>query len=205
MSAQAQATNTPNASSATDSIQSNFNNVAASAINLFRNKTNYYLTSLDKELAKQPYCNDIEKRTGVPKSYLVLGTSTALFLLIFFNLGAQLLTNAIAWVYPAYASFKAIESPSTEDDTQWLTYWTVIGFFQMIEYFSDILLFWFPFYYTFKTLIILWLLLPQFRGAEIAYVRFVRPCLLRAQPEIERHTNKFTDSIHQATFGQKTQ
>lgn len=96
MSAQAQATTTPNA----DSVQSNLNNVAASAINLVRNKTNYFLTSLDKELAKQSYCNDIEQRTGVPKSYLVLGTSTALFLLIFFNFGAQLLTNAIAWVYP---------------------------------------------------------------------------------------------------------
>ncbi|CAO3638835.1 unnamed protein product [Mucor hiemalis] len=195
----------PIAPSSTNNAQSNINNMAAGAINLFRNKANYYLTSLDKELAKQPYCNDVERRTGVPKSYLVLGTSTALFMLIFFNLGAQLLTNAIAWVYPAYASFKAIESPSTDDDTQWLTYWTVIGFFQMIEYFSDILLFWFPFYYTFKTLIILWLLLPQFRGAEIAYVRFVRPFLLRAQPEIERRTNKITNSINQATFGQKAE
>lgn len=65
--------------------------------------------------------------------------------------------------YLAYASFKAIESPSKEDDKQWLTYWTVIGFVQMIEYFSDILLYWFPFYYLFKTLFVLYLALPQFR------------------------------------------
>lgn len=63
----------------------------------------------------------------------------------------------------AYASFKAIESPGKEDDKQWLTYWTVIGFVQMIEYFSDILLYWFPFYYLFKTLLVLYLALPQFR------------------------------------------
>ena len=26
-------------------------------------------------------------------------------------------------VYPAYASFQAIESDSTEDDKQWISYW----------------------------------------------------------------------------------
>lgn len=67
----------------------------------------------------------------------------------------------------AYASFKAIETPSTDDDKQWLTYWTVIGFVQMIEYFSDILLFWFPFYYLFKTLLVLYLALPQFRVSVV--------------------------------------
>lgn len=67
------------------------------------------------------------------------------------------------YVYVAYASFKAIESPGKEDDKQWLTYWTVIGFVQMGEYFSDILLYWFPFYYLFKTLFVLYLALPQFR------------------------------------------
>jgi len=63
----------------------------------------------------------------------------------------------------AYASFKAIETADKADDKQWLTYWTVIGFLQMAEYFSDILLYWFPFYYLFKTLIVLYLALPQFR------------------------------------------
>jgi receptor expression-enhancing protein 5/6 len=63
----------------------------------------------------------------------------------------------------AYASFKAIESPGNSDDKQWLTYWTVIGFVQLLEYFSDVLLYWFPFYYLFKTLFVLYLALPQFR------------------------------------------
>ena len=63
----------------------------------------------------------------------------------------------------AYASFKAIETVDKADDKQWLTYWTVIGFLQMAEYFSDVLLYWFPFYYLFKTLIVLYLALPQFR------------------------------------------
>ncbi|KAL7321514.1 ER membrane protein DP1/Yop1 [Mucor circinelloides] len=175
---------------------------AMNALDFVKNKSNYYLTRLDRELSKHECANDIERRTGLPKTYVVLGTSITFFLMIFFNLGAQLLTNAISWIYPAYASFKAIESPNTDDDTQWLTYWTVIGFAQMIEYFSDILLYWFPFYYTFKTLFVLWLILPQFRGAQIAYERFLRPFLLNAQPEIDRRTNKFTKPF---TGGDKTE
>lgn len=45
---------------------------------------------------------------------------------------------------------KAIESPSKEDDTVWLTYWVVYSLFGLAEFFSDLLLSWFPFYYAGK-------------------------------------------------------
>lgn len=45
---------------------------------------------------------------------------------------------------------KAIESPNKDDDTVWLTYWVVYALFGLIEFFSDLLLFWFPFYYAGK-------------------------------------------------------
>lgn len=47
-------------------------------------------------------------------------------------------------------SIKAIESPNKDDDTQWLTYWVVYGFFGVGEFFFDIVLSWFPFYYVCK-------------------------------------------------------
>lgn len=36
---------------------------------------------------------------------------------------AQPVSNLIGWVLPAYLSVQAIESPGTDDDKQWLTYW----------------------------------------------------------------------------------
>lgn len=45
---------------------------------------------------------------------------------------------------------KAVESPSKEDDTVWLTYWVVYSLFGLVEFFSDLLLSWFPFYYVGK-------------------------------------------------------
>lgn len=45
---------------------------------------------------------------------------------------------------------KAIDSEETDDDTQWLTYWVVYAFFGLIEFFTDILLSWIPFYFLGK-------------------------------------------------------
>jgi receptor expression-enhancing protein 5/6 len=55
----------------------------------------------------------------VPKVYVVGGTGLVFFIMIFFNLWGDLLTNILGFVYPAYASFKAIESNNKEDDVQW--------------------------------------------------------------------------------------
>jgi receptor expression-enhancing protein 5/6 len=37
----------------------------------------------------------------------------------------------IGFVFPMYASIKAIESPGTDDDTMWLTYWLVFAIFKV--------------------------------------------------------------------------
>ncbi len=37
-----------------------------------------------------------------------------------------------------------------DDDTQWLTYWVVYAAFGIIEYFTDLLLSWIPFYFLLK-------------------------------------------------------
>lgn len=59
-----------------------------------------------------------------------------------------LLHDILAFILPF--RIKAIESPNKEDDTQWLTYWVVYGVFSIAEFFSDLFLSWFPFYYMLK-------------------------------------------------------
>ena len=106
---------------------------------------------------------ELEQKVGVPKALVTVGVGAVVAVLIFFNIMGNLLTNIIGFVYPAYASFKAIESTDKQDDVQWLTYWVVFGFLNVLEFFSDILLYWIPFYYLIKVVLVMWLVLPQTR------------------------------------------
>lgn len=52
--------------------------------------------------------------------------------------------------FPIVIRFKAVESTNKDDDTVWLIYWVVYSFFALLEFFTDIFLFWIPFYWLLK-------------------------------------------------------
>ncbi|KAM7242443.1 receptor expression-enhancing protein 6 isoform X3 [Ovis aries] len=81
---------------------------------------------------------------------------------------------------------KAIESPSKEDDTVWLTYWVVYGLFGLAEFFSDLLLSWFPFYYAGKCAFLLFCMAPgPWNGAHMLYHRIIRPLFLKHHEAVD--------------------
>ncbi|PNH71400.1 hypothetical protein VD0001_g6155 [Verticillium dahliae] len=135
-----------------------------------------YLGQLDSELSKYPILNNIEKSTNVPKAYGAIGLGALYFFFIIFNLGGQLLTNLAGFVIPCYYSIDALFTHNTNDDTQWLTYWVVFSFFTIVESLVNVV-YWFPFYFVFKFVFLLWLSLPVFRGAEIIFHSFMAPML----------------------------
>ncbi|ORX50370.1 receptor accessory protein 5 [Piromyces finnis] len=162
-------------------------------------KVNYYIDQLDKELKKVPYLNVIDEKSKVPKlkTYITIGFAAVISVFIFFNIFGDLLSTLIAFIYPAYASFKAIESSDKNDDTQWLTYWTVFGFLHLVECFSDQILGWVSFYYFLKSIFTLWLSLPQFRGAEVIYNKYIRVYLLKNESAIDSGINKAVKNAEQ--------
>ncbi|KAF8525091.1 TB2/DP1, HVA22 family-domain-containing protein [Hysterangium stoloniferum] len=160
-----------------------------------QDKASYYIKQLDKELTKYPVLNQLEQRTQVPKTYAVLGTVSLLTLLIFFNPLAAPISNLIGWGFPAYLSFKALETPQHQDDVQWLTYWIVFGFFTFLESFAlRPVLYYFPFYFPFKTVFVLWLQLPAFKGAAKLYLSVLRPVLLSGSNRVATTSTTSTAS-----------
>ncbi|KAH8664282.1 membrane biogenesis protein [Xylariales sp. PMI_506] len=154
-----------------------------------QDRVQQYVTTLDRELSKYPALNNLEKQTTIPKVYAVIGLATLYFFFIVFNLGGQLLTNFAGFVIPGYYSMQALFTATKSDDTQWLTYWVVFAFFTFLLV-SNIMItsvleslinvvYWFPFYFTFKFVFLLWLSLPVFGGAQIIFRSFLQPAVGR--------------------------
>lgn len=144
----------------------------------FQDKAQNQVSQLDKELSKYQVLNDFEKQTSVPKVYAILGLGALYFFLVFFNIGGEFLVNFAGFIIPGYYSLDALFSSNHVDDTQWLTYWVVYAFLNVIESLVNAV-YWFPFYYVFKFVLVLWMALPMTNGAQIVFRSVIQPVFAR--------------------------
>uniref|UniRef100_A0A674HQP1 Receptor expression-enhancing protein n=1 Tax=Taeniopygia guttata TaxID=59729 RepID=A0A674HQP1_TAEGU len=146
-----------------------------------------------------PSTSDLVYSSFFPSSFHF--RSRLLFLLSFFlplpissTLPSFLLPSLFPSLFPcfipsflvSFLSIKAIESNSKEDDTMWLTYWVVYGVFSIAEFFSDLFLYWFPFYYAGKCLFLVWCMAPvPWNGSQVIYRTIIRPFFPQAPPRVD--------------------
>jgi receptor expression-enhancing protein 5/6 len=70
-------------------------------------------------------------------------------------------------------------------------YWVVFASFSCVEFFSDILLSWFPFYFLGKCIFLIWCMSPgSYNGWNVIYTRIIRPFVLRHESKIDGALNK---------------
>ena len=134
----------------------------------------HFLTSLILEQFKK-----LEDKTGHPKVFFFVGTVALLLVVLSLLGGGKLIFNLVGFIYPAYMSFKSMDTASagSEEVTQWLTYWVVFSFVNIFETFLSFVVSIIPFYFWIKCGFIVWMWYPQTRGAQTLYDQVIRPTL----------------------------
>jgi receptor expression-enhancing protein 1/2/3/4 len=103
-----------------------------------------------------------------------------------FVLASRVIMLTAGVLYPAYRSFKAVRNKDVKEYVKWMMYWIVFALITCAEAVADVLIsFWFPFYYEFKILLILWLISPWTKGSSAIYRNFVHPWLLKHENDID--------------------
>jgi receptor expression-enhancing protein 5/6 len=87
------------------------------------------------------------------------------------------LSYFVATAYPTYQSYKALGTASSADDTQWLTYWVTYSVLTTVEAIATSFIVWFPLYYEIRLLFVLWLVLPQSKGAQVIFENYIKPMM----------------------------
>ncbi|EGZ17630.1 hypothetical protein PHYSODRAFT_354597 [Phytophthora sojae] len=134
-----------------------------------------YKEKISAKLERYEKIVELEKQTGVDKFYIFCVGALLAGILLFVVGGEELVVGLVGFIYPAYMSFKAINTPGTGDDTQWLTYWVVYAFFNLTESITDLVLSWIPFYFFFKIAFLVWSYHPSTQGSTIIYNSLIKP------------------------------
>jgi len=129
----------------------------------------------------------LERKFGAKREQLAYGAIGFVSVYLVIGSFAQLLCNFIGFGYPCYASTKAIRSEDKADDTLWLTYWTVFAAFSLVDFFAENIMAWLPIYWLAKTIFLLYLAMPQTKGAVKLYTKIVDPAVTQLDAYYSKH------------------
>lgn len=129
--------------------------------------------------------NKLEAATNVRRQTLFLGGLCFILFYLAVGYAANFLCYFLGFVFPTYASVKAIESGDVAADTKWLTYWVVFSTVNFLEIFLE----WIPLYYLLKFILLVWCMFPgPWSGTTVIYNLIICPFVMR-------HRNKFDTAI----------
>ncbi|KAK4145584.1 receptor expression-enhancing protein 2 [Dichotomopilus funicola] len=110
-----------------------------------------------------------------------------------FDIFAKLLSSVASFLFPLFASYKALKTSDPAQLTPWLMYWVVLACALLVESWTDWILVWIPFYAYIRLLFLVYLVSPQTQGARVIYEEYVHPYLEENEAAIE----EFIASSHE--------
>ncbi|RCI17312.1 hypothetical protein L249_2613 [Ophiocordyceps polyrhachis-furcata BCC 54312] len=103
-----------------------------------------------------------------------------------FDLFAMLLSSITSFLFPIFASYKALKTSDPAQLTPWLMYWVVFNCCLLAESWVSFILAWIPFYGYIRFFFFLYLILPQTQGARIIYEQRIHPFLEENEGTIDK-------------------
>lgn len=129
--------------------------------------------------------NEFSHKIGVEPGKVVLVGFGILAVVTLLGICSDIIVLFIGFLYPAYCSFKALETKGQDDDKQWLTYWVVFMCVSLSDDIFGIFLTIIPLHHFVKLLVYVWLFYPRSHGATTLYNWIFKPLLDKYVPKIE--------------------
>jgi receptor expression-enhancing protein 5/6 len=79
-------------------------------------KVKEYMNRCTAHFDQIPKFKMVADKVGVPSGYIAVALLVLAMFLVFSDLGSRVICDLVGVVYPAYISFKAVESPGADDD-----------------------------------------------------------------------------------------
>lgn len=140
----------------------------------------------------------ISNKLNVKPGHVVGGLSFLGLFLVITGIASNFITALMGFAYPAYMSFKALESEGEEDDMQWLTYWVVFIFVNFLDNVFGLFFSIIPLFHLLKLIFYIYLFYPKSKGALTIYKSFIRPMLKKYESQIDealKKGEKITENI----------
>ncbi|KAI1078769.1 TB2/DP1, HVA22 family-domain-containing protein [Whalleya microplaca] len=102
-----------------------------------------------------------------------------------FDILPKFLSSIASFLFPLFASYKALKTSDPAQLTPWLMYWSVFACALLVESWLEFILVWVPFYAYLRLLFLLYLVLPQTQGARQIYETYLHPYLSENEAAIE--------------------
>ncbi|KAI1256479.1 hypothetical protein MGN70_001603 [Eutypa lata] len=109
-----------------------------------------------------------------------------------FDLIPMFLSSIASFLFPLFASYKALKTSDPAQLTPWLMYWSILSCVFLVESWVGFVLVWIPFYSYLRLCFLLYLVLPQTQGARYLYETYLYPYLEENETAIE----EFIASAH---------
>ncbi|KAH9890139.1 TB2/DP1, HVA22 family-domain-containing protein [Xylariomycetidae sp. FL2044] len=122
-------------------------------------------------------------------------TSDIMFI---FDIIPNSIASLASFLFPLFASYKAIKTSDPAQLTAWLMYWCVLSVGLLAESWLYFILCWIPFYAWMRAAFLVWLVLPSTQGGRHLYEAYLHPYLEQNEQAIEEFIASAHDRVKAA-------